>query len=314
MAINKNVVRSVVSNLMNCSSEIHLWASSETHVKQIVHLLLHDRAILFHVDEIKYVFYPHKRSAILFPKYNCSLREYTSLVKEIQLAVDKIAQYTSRAKTTYDKELVIHDLLCSKVTYADEGKHSHSILGPLLEKCGTCDGISKTAKVLFQEAGLASHVVYGRAKSGESEEYLPHAWNLVKANGLWYHIDITFDNTLSRSNIRYDYFNLSTAEITVDHTINTSSALNVVDCVNNNDFYVLNNRFFDSALHLKEYLHQCIGRGEGSVQVRVAKSLSEKDIIKTFHHAVLSAGKIIDYEQSINLARNVYTWSIKYVR
>ena len=50
------------------------------------------------------------------------------------------------------------------------------------------------------------------------------------------------------------------------------------------------------------------------IQIRADKRIAEKNVIKAFQNAVLSAGKSINYEQSINSARNIYTWSIKYNR
>ena len=45
-----------------------------------------------------------------------------------------------------------------------------------------------------------------------------HAWNVVRIDGQYYHLDATFDNTLSRNNlIRYDYVNLSDKQIFRDH-------------------------------------------------------------------------------------------------
>lgn len=45
-----------------------------------------------------------------------------------------------------------------------------------------------------------------------------HAWNVIKIGGQYYHLDATFDNTLSKDDtIRYDYVNLSDKQIARDH-------------------------------------------------------------------------------------------------
>ncbi len=310
MPINETVLRSVVSDLMNYASEIRISASSETYVKEMVYLLLHDRAILFHVDEIQYVFYPRKRSAALFPRYNCSLNEYTNSVKEIQQIVTKISQYLLTAKTDYDKELVIHDLLCSKVTYIDEGKHSHTIIGPLLEKRGVCDGISKAAKILFQIAGLDSHIIYGRAKSCETENYLPHAWNLVKANGVWYHMDITFDNTLSHSGIRYDYFNKNSENMAIDHLIDSDSPFRRIYCTSPDNYYSVNGLYFDDVKMLEAFLRTSIDGRKKDIQIKVHPGISEH-ILKIFKKCINTAEKV-SYNESVNSMQNIYSWNINY--
>lgn len=310
LSYDQKVIKSIIHRFMNFEKTIKIPVFSEKDVCSLIAYLRYESTILFHLGEVEYVFYPQLKEAVLKPCYLYSKTKYETLVTQLTTAVQKIRDQICVAPTMLGRELSIHDALCTKVTYADDGDDSHSIVGPLLHHRGVCDGISKTAKVLLQECGIESHVVFGTAIVTGGDE--PHAWNVVCLNGKWYHLDVTFDNTLSNDNVRYDYFNIPTKEIIVDHTIDASSAANKVDCVDSNDFYVLNNRYFDSVLKLKEYLHQCISQGECSVQIRAAKELSKKDIVKTFYHAASSARGSIYCEQSINSARNVYVWSIKY--
>ena len=45
-----------------------------------------------------------------------------------------------------------------------------------------------------------------------------HTWNIVRIGGQYYHLDATFDNTLSKDDtVRYDYVNLSDKQIARDH-------------------------------------------------------------------------------------------------
>lgn len=310
LSYDDKAIKSIIHRFMNFEKTIKIPALSKNDVCSLIAYLRYESTILFHLGEVEYVFYPRLKEAILKPCYLYSKTEYETLVTQLTITVQKIRDQICVAPTMLERELSIHDALCSKASYADDGDESHSIVGPLLYHRGVCDGISKTAKVLLQESGIKSHVVFGTAIGTGGDE--PHAWNVVCLNGKWYHLDVTFDNTLSNDNVRYDYFNIPTEEIIVDHTIDATSAANKVDCVDSNDFYVLNNRYFDSVLKLKEYLHQCISQGECSVQIRAAKELSEKDIVKTFHHVASSARGSIYYEQNINSARNVYVWSIKY--
>lgn len=45
-----------------------------------------------------------------------------------------------------------------------------------------------------------------------------HAWNILKIQGVYYHLDVTFDLTLSRYGaFRFDYFNLDDKQMFKDH-------------------------------------------------------------------------------------------------
>ena len=61
-----------------------------------------------------------------------------------------------------------------------------------------------------------------------------HTWNIVRINGKYYHLDATFDNTLTRNctigeEIRYDYFNLEDKSIFRDHEPLIAPAMKCMD-------------------------------------------------------------------------------------
>ena len=62
-----------------------------------------------------------------------------------------------------------------------------------------------------------------------------HAWNVVRIDGTYYHLDATFDNTLSKDDtIRYDYVNLADKQIFRDHE---PVIWKVPACTDNDHFY-----------------------------------------------------------------------------
>ena len=66
-----------------------------------------------------------------------------------------------------------------------------------------------------------------------------HTWNIVRINGKYYHLDATFDNTLTRNctigeEIRYDYFNLEDKSIFRDHEPLIAPAMK---CMDGDHFY-----------------------------------------------------------------------------
>ncbi len=115
-------------------------------------------------------------------------------------------------------EKQIHDIIIANVSYRNNDKSvDHQLLGPLVKHEGVCDGISELTMSLLNSMGVESTMVYGDL-CAEGETQGKHAWNLVKINGEWYHLDVTCDLTLSDGWFtRYDYFNLTDEEILNDH-------------------------------------------------------------------------------------------------
>lgn len=95
--------------------------------------------------------------------------------------------------------------------------YSHEIIGPLGHGVGVCEGIAKVVKILCDALGIWCIIAISEANPEKKIKYR-HAWNIVRINGKYYHLDATFDNTLGHGErIRYDYFNLSDSQIFRDH-------------------------------------------------------------------------------------------------
>ena len=174
------VYDAMLSGLLHYSKEIVCHGCTVSQVQKIYHFLKLDVPELFYIK-------------------NC---------REL---VDKYKQCSD-----FQKEKAIHDYIAMTVKYKDtEAPYSHEAPGAVLYQIGVCEGIAKAFKYLSDQLGLQSVVVFGASNEQGNEG--GHAWNLVKVNGVFYHIDTTFDTTISSSCIRYDYFNLSDADIQSSH-------------------------------------------------------------------------------------------------
>ena len=116
------------------------------------------------------------------------------------------------------KELFIHDFLVKNVKYDKLKKeYSHEIIGALGNGVAVCEGIAKAVKILCDELGIWCIIALSEANPDKGIKYR-HAWNVIRINGQYYHLDVTFDNTLSKDDtVRYDYVNLSDKQIFRDH-------------------------------------------------------------------------------------------------
>lgn len=309
---SEEAIRKVIKSCMNYEKSICIFAMQEHDIHMLITHLRCERTILFHLGEVEYVFYPRCRKAVLFPCYLYSRKEYEALVLQLTAIVQKIRDQMCTFPTMIERELHIHDALCTKVTYADDGDESHSIVGPLIYRRGVCDGFSKAAKVLLQECGINSHVILGTANS-KGEKYEPHAWNIVKIDNSWYHLDITFDKTVSVINQRYDYFNIPTKEIIKDHIIDSLRVeISNVNCENCDDYYERSGVFFSTLQSLETYLKYQLTKKTKYLQIRVSDKVKESDILKTFKLSLNALKCDCQYRQSINPSRNIYEWEFDY--
>lgn len=156
------------------------------------------------------------------PKYSYCLVQSQQYLKDCKKKRTEIIA-RCKASNTYDTILAIHDELVRNTQYQDGGKLSHSIVGPLLFGRGVCDGFSKTLKFILDELSIPCFVVSGTATDPQTGSNESHAWNIVKIDNSWVHIDLTFDATISQSSIiRHDYFALTAQMVSRDHQFNVA--------------------------------------------------------------------------------------------
>lgn len=134
-----------------------------------------------------------------------------SVNQKIELMSQKIDEYLEGLDglNEYEKELEIHDRLSYSVEYShleELPREYHTAEGSLLEGVGVCDSFAKALQLIYSRAGINSIIVLGSLDGN------PHAWNMVKINNEWYHVDLTSSHSIYEETgiVNHAYFNLDT--------------------------------------------------------------------------------------------------------
>ena len=175
-----------------------------------------DEPLLFYVTGYRCRWMTGAAHMDLLPEY---LFDKAKIRTHQQAVSARLARLTKplEGKTEAEKELAVHDFILENVRYDKLKKpYSHEILGPMTQGVGVCEGMAKTVKLLCDGLGLPCMIAVSDRDRANGERYL-HAWNIVQLGGQCYHLDATFDNSLSKYGTRYDYFNLDDTKIFRDH-------------------------------------------------------------------------------------------------
>ena len=166
------------------------------------------------------------RSMTVYPQYAYTKGQAERLKSDMKNAVTKILSNVPAAATDYDKEKILHDYFVRNMTYSEAcGFHeAHTVIGPLTKHTGVCEGFTKAMTLLLRKAGVPAAFVCGKSDFEDSGQ--GHSWNCVWIGGNPYHMDVTWDITLTPKGgpVRYDYFNLPDADINLDHSEYTAPA------------------------------------------------------------------------------------------
>ena len=99
--------------------------------------------------------------------------------------------------TQYEKVKTLYQYVMDRMTYKDLGtKIAHSPMGFLFHGEGVCQAYAVSLHMLLERAGIESRYIIGNIHEDliNEGEYGAHAWNMVKIDGNWYHLDATWDD------------------------------------------------------------------------------------------------------------------------
>lgn len=161
-----------------------------------------------------------------YVKLNYTEENVDEIQKKIELMSTKIDEYTQGLDglSEYEKEIKIHDKLSYDVKYSqleDLPREYHTSEGTLLEGVGVCDSFTKALQLIYNKVGIDSIIVLGVLEGN------PHAWNLVKIEDEWYHVDLTSSHSIYDETeiVNHAYFNLDNENIKKISTIDTEEIL-----------------------------------------------------------------------------------------
>ncbi len=213
----QKVYRAMKTGLLALAPSFPVPHLTGRELADIYFMLRLDCPEIFYTTSFKYKFYQGADNVELVPEYLFQKSKILDHRQAMEARVKKLARQ-AQGLSEAEKELFVHDFICNNVRYDKLKKaYSHEIIGPLGQGVGVCEGIAKTVKVLCDELGIWCIIAVSEANQEKGIKYR-HAWNVLRLGGKYYHLDATFDNSLGRGEeIRYDYYNLSDAQVFRDH-------------------------------------------------------------------------------------------------
>lgn len=139
-------------------------------------------------------------------EYECSIIQSTMTVMSIravyeeglddakwQSGVNAALAVVDEGMSDLQKAIVLHDYLTVNCEYDQENlingtvpDKSHSTYGVFADRIAVCDGYALSYKYLLSQVGIDCYMV--------TSKEINHAWNLIKLDGQYYQVDVTWDD------------------------------------------------------------------------------------------------------------------------
>lgn len=148
-------------------------------------------------------------------EYRETLQQTAYVNKQVKAILQEII---TPGMNNHQKIKVIHDWVVLHLKY-DNSYRKYTAYEGLQTGSAVCQGYSLLTYKLLLGAGIPNKIVEGTARP-EGGTTQSHAWNLVQLNGLWYHLDTTWDDPepSPQGGVSTVYYMKTDAQMRHDHT------------------------------------------------------------------------------------------------
>ena len=216
----------IVSGVENGAESIGIYDGTNTitqdEIKTVFDAYRRDHTEQFWLGNAYSVTYdPSTSSAVsLVPTYILSGTALATAKAAFRAAVSEMLDGITSSMSEFEREKLLHDRLAVKVTYDGTAANAHNSYGAIVEGKAVCEGYAEAFQYLLRKAGIQSFIMTGVSNNPSTGTPEGHAWNAVRIDGKYYHVDTTWDD--QGETIFYAYFNKSDAAIGEDHTIHAA--------------------------------------------------------------------------------------------
>ena len=282
----QTVYDQIVQAILDHQEKAVLSTRDQSALERAFSAVLADHGEFFWISGYEYNMYTSGDQVIGFeilPAYTMTREERDAAADQVETISAQWLEGVPAGAGDYEKVKYVFETLISQVEYDLEAPENQNILSVFLHGRTVCQGYAEAAAYLLEKLGVQSAVVTGTA-GGE-----PHAWNLVRMDGEYYYVDVTWGNSNYSSGegtlqgqklINYAYLGMTTQELLQTHT--PDGAIPVPECTATADNY-----YRREGLYVETWDPDAVGgifregwsQGKGMATVRLADSaLYEKTV------------------------------------
>lgn len=250
----------------------------EEDIDLIFQGVLLDHPEYFYVEGYEYTVYTTRGELTgieLKGTYSLSLEECLTRKEQMDAVVAVILDKVPPEADDYEKIKYVYETIIYHTRYCMDAEDNQNIYSVFVGGASVCQGYAKATQYLLNLLGVECTSVFGTVNTGEG-----HTWNLVKADGQYYHVDATWGDASylaenketgewSLPDINYDYLCITTEQLEKTHEIGHPFELPLCEALEHN-FYVREGCYFEAydEGQLSSVFSRAYQEGKGYVTVK----------------------------------------------
>ncbi|MCR5033178.1 MAG: hypothetical protein K6A92_09980 [Lachnospiraceae bacterium] len=226
-------------------------------------------------------------------KYSYSGQEIDAYNEQLAKKLAEVKEGLPAGAGDYEIARYLYEYVITHTEYVLDSRDNQSLLSALLWGESVCTGYTKAYQYLALQMGLRCAMVTGQAGGGS------HAWALVRVEGEYYHVDVTwgdpeFSGSVSGEGpeVGYGYLLITDEEISRNHTIDNFLKLPSCTATNAN-YFRREGLLFD---HVQEEVLARIcsdyaAAGKKSIQIKASGEEAYEELVRY----LITDGHMFDY-------------------
>lgn len=235
-----------------------------------------------------------------------------SMRESLENAADECILQISPEASTYEKIKYVYEYLIRMVEYNSGSQDSQNIQSALLYHSSVCAGYSKAFEYILHRMGLFCTYITGKIQGGGD-----HGWNMVRIDGEYYYVDVTwgdpvFANQMDGADgnlINYNYLCCTESDLFKTHV--PGDSVELPSCTSDAyNYYKLNGYYYEYFDWDTIYsaLMNSVWNGESSIVMK----FGSLDAYETAKYEIFDDGLLTDPGQYLMDINGVTTWNYKY--
>ena len=292
----QTVYREILYALENYVEEMQLSTIQIDVVDKVFQCVLMDHPEIFYADGysfVKYTLGDEVKKITFSGTYIYEMEERVSKEAQIENKALELLKGISANATDYEKVKYVYETIIRNTEYDMTADDNQNICSVFLNGASVCQGYAKAAQYLLMKLQVPITLVIGTVDSGEG-----HAWNMVKIEDDFYHVDTTWGDASylfhvneestgyqDTPEINYDYLCVTTDEILRTHTISTMYAMPRCDSIDAN-YYVREGAYFTvmDRTQLEQLVANYKEQGRESVTLKCADEFVYEAMVEELIH------------------------------
>lgn len=138
--------------------------------------------------------------------YHYDENEAKEIKERIEPEINKLVEEASKMSSDFDKILYVHDTIITNTEYIDNDsrKAYQTLVSIFDEHKAVCAGYTYGFKLVMDRLGIDTVSIRDVGNKNSDDN---HIWNMVNLYGVWYNIDLTWDDVrYGDSEIIYNNF------------------------------------------------------------------------------------------------------------